>query len=50
MKIVIDTLPGTASQEKIDSHCRKFEKEGKSVRVRRNGNKIEIYIEEIFDD
>ncbi len=50
MKIVIDTLPGTASQEEIDFRCRKFQKEGKYVKTRRNGNEIEIYIEEIFED
>lgn len=49
MKIVVDTLPGTAPQEIIDLHCRKFQKKGKTVKTERKENRIEIYIEEIFD-
>ena len=49
MIIVVDELPGTAPQEIIDSHCRRFERKGHKVKTERKGNIIEIFIEEIFD-
>ena len=50
MIIVVGKLPGTAPQEIIDSHCRRFEHKGHKVKTERKGDLIELYIEEIFDD
>ena len=48
MIIVIKELPDTTPRQIIDWYKKKYEKEGKTVKTRHEGNRIQVYEEVIF--
>lgn len=50
MKIILKELSDTTPQAIVDSHLNTFRKKGKFVKTRHEGNLIQIYVEESFEN